>query len=155
MELENAQCAIEKLSIIKNIECKCSICQRYCQQKPCWGTPEDIKKLIGSGYANRLMLNYYTKTKGENVYFPSTAVKGYEGKPAPFWPGGICTFYNFETGLCEIHTLKPLEGKTVYHESSEENTHILIVSTWDTEDAQIVRVKWQEITGCRDLPHGF
>lgn len=155
MKLENAQSAIKKLSMIKNIECKCSICQRYCQQKPCWGTPEDIMKLIGSGYANRLMLNYYIKTKDENIYFPSPAVKGYEGKPAPFWPGGTCTFYNLETGLCEIHSLKPLEGKTVYHGSSEGNTHILIVSTWNTEDAQTLRVKWQEITGCIDFPHGF
>lgn len=155
MELENARSAIEKLSIIKSTECKCSICQTYCQQKPCWGTPEDINELIDAGYANRLMLNYYIKTKDESIYFPSPAVKGYEGKPAPFWPGGICTFYNLETGLCEIHSLKPLEGKKVYHGSTEENTHFLIVSTWNTEDAETVRVKWQKITGCMDFPHGF
>lgn len=84
------------------------------------------------------------KTK-MNIYFPSPAVKGYEGKPAPFQPGGIYTFYNMGTGLCEIRSLKPLKGKVVYHGANEEYVHFLIVSVWDAEDAQMLRVNGKEL----------
>lgn len=123
--------------------CSCEICVRMCETRPCWGTPEDIEKIINAGFGKRLMLDYWCDTPDINLLCP--AIVGYENKNAPFWPNGRCTFLN-EKGLCELHDLglKPTEGKVAIHGKKDEDTHYEVAKTWKNEKGKILIKLWRE-----------
>jgi hypothetical protein len=141
-----------ELKGLPQTECKCEKCQSYCNYRPCWGTVEEIEKLINAGYANRLMLDFYSNKNIDNSLIIVPALKGYEGKKTPFNPIGICTFYNEITGLCEIHDLKPIEGKISNHDDKKElktlDVHAILIEDWLTLEGKSLIERWQEITGC-------
>ena len=143
------------LQEIPTYECECDECKQYCKQRSCWGTPADIMRLIDAGYANRLMLDWWAGdgSNYNDILLIVPAIKGAEGDLCPYDPRGTCTFFT-DDELCEIHKIKPLEGKTSYHNSSNKlyNTHERIAMSWDSEEGQKVVDRWRDITGCQEGP---
>ncbi len=132
-------------------ECSCSECQEKCKSRVCWGTPDQIEKLIDLGYTDKLMYDYWAGDFGSNngqVGIICPAMVGYEGKTAPFWPHGKCCMYNSD-GKCIIHEIKPLEGVIAGHDKTSygtcKNVHELVAKTWDTTEGRRVVEKWYNI----------
>jgi len=122
-----------------------------CERRPCWGTLEETKKLINSGFADRLMVDYWVGTEGlsidGNVYLVSPAIKGFEGGFAPDRPVGVCTFLGFDN-KCYLHDLglKPQEARMVSHDTKNADSFNLrksIVETWNTAEGQDVVESWK------------
>lgn len=133
------------------VECSCYECKECCK-RPCWGTPEDIQKIIDAGLGHRLMLDLWgNNSKGENTFIPCPALKGSEGQNYPNFPRYEegCTFWTAE-GKCELHErgLKPTEGRLTSckrPELSEDPTlHKEIYQTWETEEGEALANKWCE-----------
>src|SRR5579863_7456826 len=128
------------LKTLKESVCDCEKCRAMCR-KPCWGTPEDISRLIQAGYGDRLMLEYWTgECDKKDIEFPAPALKEFEGGTAPFIPKseGGCTFW--KDGLCELHEkgLKPTEARVVDHGelNKDIDVHGLVAQEWNNEEAQ-------------------
>jgi hypothetical protein len=138
------------------IECSCNECKEMCLRHPCWGTPKEMLKLIELGYGRRLMMDYYFDTSGKfgrketqiNIITP--ALVGYEGSVAPFGKNNRCTFLNSQN-LCEIHNIKPIEGKIASHacerpkdgrHSSMSKLHLSIVNMWATHEGEQAVKAW-------------
>jgi hypothetical protein len=108
------------LSIIDefpDVECQCTKCQSMCW-RPCFGTPDDIQKLIEAGYEDRLCLdNHCGFEKNAEIDLLSPALKGHESSFAPLMSGSPegCTF--LKDGKCELHDkgLKPSQGRKAIH----------------------------------------
>ena len=98
----------------KPVECRCKACQAQCKT-PCLGTPDDILRLIGAGYGERLKMTYWCvgMLLGKiNYSIPMVqAIQTDKG----------CTF--FHDGRCELHAkgLKPTEGRLSHHTITQEN----------------------------------
>ena len=116
--------------------CSCDTCAQMCKDRPCWGTPEDIKKIIDAGFRERLMIDYWVASP--NIYMLAPAIVGHENGNAPDYPEGRCTFLD-ANNLCELHTLgiKPTEGKIAVcreskpvDEPSHANVHREVAMTW-------------------------
>jgi hypothetical protein len=131
----------------KESECSCFACQSMCR-RPCWGTVEEIKKLIDSGYGDRLMADYWVGDITDcNIIGP--ALKDYEGQKAPFIPTSSkgCTFW--KDGLCELHEkgLKPLQARLAHHtqtEDSSQKIHEQIADLWNSDEARALSRVWFE-----------
>jgi len=143
----------EVYKIIKSVddtECSCEKCVKMCANRPCWGIPNDILRLIELGYAKRLMQDYWAgnfsdkprKFDGSDDYHDiqiiSPAIVGREGGGAPFMPFGRCTFLTADN-KCEIHACKPTEGrKASCNHNTSVNVHEYIARTWDTPEGRSV-----------------
>lgn len=139
-----------KLETLKESECRCKICQSMCA-RPCWGTPDDIQKIIDAGYEDRLMKDFWGNSQdGGHIYILSPALKGSESKSSPFFPESElgCTF--FDCGKCQLHNkkLKPTEGKLASCQDSEykkePTVHKLVALTWDTDKGRKMVQDWCE-----------
>jgi hypothetical protein len=122
-----------------------------CERRPCWGTLEEAKKLINSGFADRLMVDYWVSIEGVsddgNIYLVSPAIRGFEKGFAPDRPTGVCTFLGFDN-KCELHDLglKPQEGRVVDHDTKHAESYDLrknITDTWNTVEGQAVVENWK------------
>ena len=133
--------------IFKDTSCKCKECVDMCKNnRPCWGTPEEIKAIINNGYGDRLMLDYAAEG-GVEYFVLCPALVGYEQTSAPTWPVGACAF--FRDNLCELHqmNLKPAEGRLISCKNTNEECqqlHRQIAKTWDNDEAQKLVRQWQE-----------
>lgn len=132
----------------KEVVCSCKTCVKMCEHRPCWGTPEEIKKIIDAGYGSRLMMDYWVGVGEEDTDVPSPAIVGYEGRRAPFIPQGRCTFLNAEN-LCELHDkgLKPLEGRVADCKSGSSNSvHRFCAASFDSDEGREVAAlfPWKE-----------
>lgn len=123
--------------------CNCQDCQNMCATRPCWGTPADVKAIIEAGFGASLMKDYWVGNFRNDpddygdVIIISPAIVGHEGEPAPYWPSGACTF--FKDGLCQIHDIKPAEGKAALCKGrTPENIHEDIARSWDTPEGRAV-----------------
>jgi hypothetical protein len=106
----------------------------------------DLGKIIEAGYADRLMLDYWgTDFDTEDILILAPAIKDYCKKHAPFFPIGTCNFFN--GGLCEIHQIKPLEGKTNSCKPPHYDIHFRLAQTWDTEEGRKLVEKWKLLVG--------
>ena len=126
------------------MECKCKICVEMCNYRPCWPTPNEARKLIDAGYSDRLMVDWYSDDESEIIYILVPALVGYEGERAPWWPEGTCTF--LKNDLCEIHDLKPKEGREIDHTSSYDfcaELHKKIIHMWDNDDCKNLIERWE------------
>jgi len=107
---------------------------------PCCGTVEDMQRLIDSGYAHRLMHDPYEG--GAEMLKP--ALKGHEGKLAPWnvWSEQGCTFWR--DGLCELHDLglKPLQGKLAHHD---------LMLTQSLEIGEKIDKDWADFEGIDEM----
>ena len=145
---------MSKLKTIPESECSCLTCQEMCH-RPCWGTPQDIEKIIDAGFGERLMLDYYYDLDvdadgGVDIENLCPALKGFEKKRAPFVPRDEkgCTF--FKEGKCELHDLKlkPTEGKLAYckpilSRDDEMSIHEEIGRTWDSDEGREIINKFK------------
>lgn len=130
---------------IEVTECSCEKCSSMCHA-PCNGTSEDMHRLMNAGYGDRLMLDDWPGD--EKVIKP--ALKGYEGKQAPWETRSLpgCTFW--KEGKCELHSLglKPTLAKLVIHDQSDEEHEQIcefIRESWRKEEAIEAINRWKEI----------
>lgn len=142
---------VSKLNLAPN-ECSCDTCKEMCR-RPCWGTPEDAKKIIDAGYGHRLMRDFWGGENGDqNTEILCPALKGHEGQKAPFFPRSPdgCTFW--KDGLCELHDLglKPTEGKLatcnpkIMDDDGEISLHEEIYMTWKNPEAEKFVEEWEQ-----------
>lgn len=105
---------IMKKSGRKPTVCQCERCKSQCHT-PCLGTPEDIEKLIDSGYGNRLAVTEWCV--GMVLGLTARPIHMIQAKVEDGW----CTFYH--NGLCELHDkgLKPTEGRLSHHSIRIDN----------------------------------
>jgi hypothetical protein len=99
----------------KPINCKCELCKTQCKT-PCLGTPEDMFKIIGAGYTDRVALTTWKAGMLLGVIDrPVQMIQPLFDKVK-----GTCTF--FTNGLCELHDkgLKPTEGRLSHHSTTAE-----------------------------------
>lgn len=146
---------MSKVSLLQLPEtvCACEKCVAICLKRPCWGLPSEIRKLFEAGYGFRLMQDYWARVVEPDISIISPAMVGYEGKRAPFWPDGRCTFLT-EDNLCELHVpgLKPIEGRLAYHtdeKKAEPNIHKMVAMEWKSLEGQSVVNRWKEVVGKR------
>ena len=145
--------ALKQLSVVSGEDsvCSCSKCGEMCN-RPCWPTPDEAQKLIEAGYGDRLMLDYWVGDgyAGGDIRLISPANQGYEGKMAPSWPQGACTFY--KDGLCGLHDLglKPIEGRRATCPTKGEqpgHLHREVAETWNNPDSQTFTREWYNSRG--------
>jgi Fe-S-cluster containining protein len=149
MSNENLMTKVEAFRLINeepDTTCACGQCQEMCKNRPCWPTPDEAKKLIEAGYGSRLMDDYWV---GEpDIHLLCPAIKGFEGKGAPWSPYGKCTFLTDE-GLCEIHHMKPVEGRKAMHQGKYNNgIHQAVAVLWEYYDPFIE--EWREKYGDKE-----
>lgn len=137
--------------------CNCETCKNMCR-RPCWPTPEDAKRLIDSGYAEKLMLDKWIggfDDSGEDVFLLCPANPGYETSFAPITRlHSGCTF--FDNGNCTLHDLglKPTEGKAAHHSftaSQSNELHESVARTWDNPDAQRIVEEWKTLVNYDEM----
>ncbi len=126
--------------------CACPSCVEACRQRPCWPTPDEVRKLIELGYGKRLWLDYWCGERYDNpnrdIHIPAPAITGYENRMASFFPVGQCTFLNAE-GLCEIHAVKPMEGRLITCSGATPNDlHRTVAMMWNNPAAQKLADAW-------------
>ena len=126
----------------KEYVCQCKKCISCCENRPCWPTPQEAKKLIENKFGKQLMLDYWEDD--ENIYIVSPAIKRYEGRHAPYTPKGKCTFLD-SNNLCKLHDLglKPLEGKVSGCKKSYPNLHHDVAMLWDSNEGRKVVELWK------------
>lgn len=151
-------------------ECNCEICRKMCtENRTCWGTPEDMERIIDAGYADQLILDYYVmKDKDIDLLAPGVTIlepdfnvkrneditfkpKTYVKCRAPFLPVGRCVFFTGDK--CSIHEIKPIEGKVASCKMREDkkldkkgdNLHKELAMVWDTPTGRKVVRKWKKI----------
>ena len=139
--------------------CSCPECVELCKRRPCWGTPQEIEKIIDAGYAEFLMVDYWVGEKGgPDIPVIAPAMGGHEMERAPWilFDSPQCVF--LVDGLCLIHDIKPLEGRMAFgcdkrHAPSEEyrgpNPHKGIAMMWRTVVGKRVVAKWREAISTR------
>ncbi len=154
-----------------DVECPCSGCRAACA-RPCWPTPEEAAGLIASGFADRLMLDWWACGDSPNVEILCPANPGHEGKRAPGLEGSVlgfmlgtpsalesgCVLQNAQ-GLCIIHhlrgsngkRLKPTEGRFSTHsidalglDRSYLILHRCVASLWQTPEAKALIETWKK-----------
>jgi len=143
----------------KSCVCSCDTCKDMCN-RPCWPSPSEAKALIEAGYGNKLMDDHWVGSPQDNppaedysqVNILGPACQGYEGKRAPFWPEGVCTFQDPNTKLCIIHDkgLKPIEGRLADCGSNGGETppdlHREVAKLWDNPNAQKLVRDWNSMS---------
>ena len=124
--------------VFKIYECDCVVCKAMCHA-PCCGTPEEMEAIMDAGLGGRLCLDDWSGHPTD----VQPALKGYEGRRAPYMVSSEdgCTFYR--DGKCELHErgLKPIGGRAAYHDMVDEEymkveEHIL--KSWKTKKAKEV-----------------
>ena len=123
--------------------CTCSACINMCKSRPCWPEPAEAQAIIKAGLGHRLMRDYWIGDgpNDNDIQLLSPAIQGYEGKYAPFFPHGTCTFLS-DADLCQLHDLglKPREGREAWCAESGIPTppklHWQVAMTWNNPAAQ-------------------
>lgn len=149
------------LNIIKPTECSCDKCKTMCHG-PCWGTVEDIKRIIEAGLESRLQVDWYEgDDDGEDTEVLTPALKGREMEYSLSYPRSLrgCTFWN--NGLCDLHAsgLKPTEGKLAHHsiigdKKIHQDIHMAVLETWRTDEGRALVALWKDkyFTGDEERP---
>ncbi|WP_462353883.1 hypothetical protein [Alistipes timonensis] len=131
----------------KPINCKCKICQSFCQT-PCLGTPEDILRLFDAGYGDKLKLTYWGVGMLYGMLnYPILMVQ------LSHQPTGCVLFRN---GLCELHELglKPTEGRLAHHILTSENLSFRKSLSWNVarewlrkENESVIKEVFERLEG--------
>lgn len=126
--------------------CECDECLSMCL-RPCWGTVEEIEKLVLAGHHYFLMLDFLVGDE-EPIDVLCPALKGYGGQRAPPVPHSRhgCKFFKDKKCLLHDKNLKPLEGRCGFHgDQCKENDkiHILIGESWDCEEGRKLIEVWK------------
>ena len=100
-------------------------------------------KLMDEGFGDKLMLDYWVAE--DNIYLLCPAIKGCEGKDAPVFPKGECTFLNAQ-GLCDLHDkkLKPIEGRLANcKDPTGGQLHKAVADLWNTAEGRAAIDRWK------------
>lgn len=150
--------AFDALRIISDAPvsaCACPTCKRMCHHRPCWGTPDEIDRLLDGGHAESLMADYWDadgsiqpEDGAYRIDVIAPAMVGYGGTDAPWWPHGRCTMLD-SNDLCTLHNagLKPVEGRTANHTDSSLPVHKAVAVLWNTARGREVAARWRMLTG--------
>lgn len=121
-----------------NNSCTCNTCKGMCRI-PCWGYPQQFKKLIDLGYSDYMAVDYFIEKDGSYTYLLCFNQKDNNSKKMSFAKNnGKCIMQDKE-GLCKVHYIeKPAEGKNAHHDKSEsiltsEQIRELIKDSWNTD----------------------
>lgn len=140
-------------------DCTCAKCVSDCHRTPGWPMPDEARKLIDAGYADRLMLDWWCDYP-EDVYLLCPAAQGCAGDRAPTGPEGPMGMFSGWTkgrcvlltdDRCEVHDVaKPCECRVTDHAVdgatiSAVREHEIVVA-W--RGAQELVAEWCEIVGC-------
>lgn len=129
---------------LKETSCTCEECIGMCKKRPCWGTPEEIEKIMDAGYSHRLMYDYwvgnFTDREGDTPII-APAIVNCESGYAPFWPTGRCTFLN-NKDRCDIYNIRPIEARVAHHNQTK-GIHREIAKAWDTPEGTQVIARWK------------
>jgi len=120
-----------------------------CKERPCWGTPAEVRRMIENGFADKLMLDWYYYKKG-NVYIIAPAIVGCEKKSSPFWPSGRCALLD-DSNKCILHgtDMKPSEAKwaSCTDINDKIDIHLLVANTWKNKEARELVKEWKDRVG--------
>jgi hypothetical protein len=108
------------------MNCSCDICVNACKTSPCLPTPDEARALKRAGYGDRL--SRYRYVAGGPVIAKGPAIVGKEGGSALLSDSGPCTF--LQDGLCEIHHMKPYEGREWWHGTSWKRVRMTVLESW-------------------------
>lgn len=144
------------LPVFETNSCACSSCKRACQNRPCWGTPDEVEKMLDAGFADKLMLDWWEPDRRTGnrhaVYIVAPAARGYEKRHAPNWPTGVtCTLLTSDQ-KCPLHDTgyKPLEARVVSHAtglSVSQDVRVFIVKQWMTKRGVALVQRWKNLVG--------
>ena len=143
---------ISSIKNLKDTECSCEKCQKMCEHRPCWGTPDEIQNLINMGHADKLMIDFWCGNfhgkEYEDTYIIAPAIIGCEKSSAPsVFPVGRCSFLTSK-GLCEIHKCKPSEGRKgngCVRSNHPFSIHERVAMSWDTDKGREVVANFEKI----------
>jgi len=125
--------------------CDCVHCKAMCYGRPCWGRPDDMKRIISAGHGDMLMLDW-AEIHGKTVELLTPAISGYQGQDAPFWPQGKCAFLDPEDH-CLLHQsgLKPIEGRVSSCKGGVKLTevHHAIGALWAEDAGKEIVHSWR------------
>ena len=150
---------LHKLSSLTLVEsvCGCSRCQSFCRHRPCWPTPDEVRKLIDAGHAERLMIDWWggNSFRGEFTDIPILCPAGVghekddadEGDMFLMRPPRMkCVM--FKGGLCALHDtgMKPVEGRCTSCKESESDSklHGAVADSWNNPDALGLVWQWMK-----------
>lgn len=137
----------------------CTGCNKgviMCHHMPCMGTVEDIERLIDAGYANKLMLDWWSGVRSEgsnnpfldDIPYLVPAIEGLEGQKAPFIRQGKCNL--LVDSLCSLHDkgLKPIQGRIACCNDTSSRTEDFddrwdILHTWNTQKGRDLIERWK------------
>ena len=140
---------------LKETVCSCEVCVAMCEHRPCWGTPDEIEKIIDAGFANKLMLDYWvyqSKKEIGDINILCGAIVGYEKGNAPFIPIGRCSFL-MKNNRCKLHKLglKPSEGRVADCKDKKggNSLHRKVAMTWRTKKATKLVERWLKLVSIK------
>lgn len=133
------------LDTLPQTSCDCERCKGMCYGRPCWGTPDDVARIIASGHGDMLMLDW-AEIHGRTIELLAPAITGFQGQDAPFWPQGKCAFLDPEDH-CPLHQpgLKPVEGRVSSCKGGVDLTavHHAIAELWAAEQGREIVRAWR------------
>jgi len=129
-------------------ECQCEKCIDMCRHITCWGTPSELNKIIDAGFGNKLMIDWWIASP-EDIYVLCPANIGFELKQAPYHRDGLCSFFT-KDNKCEIHNIKPVEGKTTTHDFYDSKLRDKISKLWNTPEGKSLIEEWKSKFGVKE-----
>ena len=149
--------SMKNLKEYKTCNCACEQCIGMCKGTPCYGTVEEIDKLIDLGFANKMMM-IHTEVQTDDFDWDTfdlitPALKGYEGKYESYYTFGECAL--LENDLCLVHHtgFKPLEAR-VANCKIKGGTSALREDIrrmwWESKDAERVVEKWKDVVDYKE-----
>lgn len=152
----NSEDYIKKLNMFP-VQCDCEKCSLMCRC-PCCGSVEDFEKIIAAGYADRLMFDDLPSSCDAGPIL-KPALKGHEGKGAPWGTGSErgCTFW--KEGKCELHEsgLKPIQGKIAHHDNERyyyDELAEIMKEDWGSMRGMALIEKWKDLVNFIDEEWG-
>lgn len=131
--------------------CSCSECVEMCKRRPCAGTPKQIRRIllkypeiVQNFTLDRLWYIGYNCNESniddvldtDYLYAVSPNMKGNTESYMRQHQHGECIFLN--NNLCDIHNIKPLEGRLAYHDTYGDNVFNKVKRSWRTKQGKRV-----------------
>jgi hypothetical protein len=153
------------LATLQDSECNCWLCKDACKTAPCWGTPQEIEKLMNEGYGKKLT-DYIIEpghyglpiTRIRRKFPDIHVISPGEGYAVGLSRGssstgitfrGRCVFFKGrgKNEICLLHSsgLKPMEGRVEYHDISNDDAILIretIMHLWDTDYGRSLARRW-------------
>jgi hypothetical protein len=128
-------------------DCACGKCMGMCS-RPCWPTPEEANKLIDNGYADKLMLDWWTDGDGD-IFIICPANPGYGGQRASDYCFGVSDLHSgcmMNENGCTLKpkSLQPLEGRKAYHDH-EGGLHQSVAALWNSDAGRKVVKRYRDL----------